>query len=113
MALLGLVAVAALGSACVRAQPLYCSRWLDITTCQSPSGIVDCCSGHLARLSVATLPTPCGTAPGRLVTPNAEAHGLFRYRRDEGGFAGWVEKRLKMSRRTALQLARRARKVRR
>ena len=39
MALLGLVAVAALGSACVRAQPLYCSRWLDITTCQSPSGI--------------------------------------------------------------------------
>jgi hypothetical protein len=38
MALLGLVAVAALGSACVHAQPLYCSRWLDITTCQSPSG---------------------------------------------------------------------------
>ena len=25
---------AALGSASVRAQPLYCSRWLDITTCQ-------------------------------------------------------------------------------
>jgi hypothetical protein len=35
MALLGLVAVAALGSACARAQPLYSSRWLDITTYQS------------------------------------------------------------------------------
>jgi hypothetical protein len=31
-------AVAALGSASVRAQPLYCSRWLDITTCSSPGG---------------------------------------------------------------------------
>jgi hypothetical protein len=45
----------------------------------------------------------CAGTPGKL-TPNAEAHGLFRYRRDEGGFAGWVEKRLKMSRRTAYNL---------
>jgi hypothetical protein len=36
---LGLVAIAALGSACARAQPLYRSRWLDITACQSPSDI--------------------------------------------------------------------------
>ena len=39
MGRLGLNAVAALGSASVRAQPLYCSRWLDITTYQSPSGL--------------------------------------------------------------------------
>jgi hypothetical protein len=45
----------------------------------------------------------CAGTPGKL-TPNAEAHGLFRYRRDEGDFAGWVEKRLKMSRRTAYNL---------
>jgi hypothetical protein len=41
MALLGLVAVAALGSACVRTQPLYCSPWLDITTCQSRAVLAD------------------------------------------------------------------------
>ena len=29
------------------------------------------------------------------------AHKLFLYRRDEGGFEGWVEKRLKWSRTTA------------
>ena len=31
----------------------------------------------------------------------AEARQLFRYRRDEGGFAGWVERRLKIHRATA------------
>jgi len=31
----------------------------------------------------------------------AEARGIFRYRRDEGGFAGWVKTRLGYSRQTA------------
>jgi hypothetical protein len=34
----------------------------------------------------------------------AKAHGIFRYRRDEGGFAGWVENRLKLSSSTAYRL---------
>jgi hypothetical protein len=38
--------------------------------------------------------------PAKL-TPNAEAHRLFLYKRDEGGFGGWVAKRVRMSRKTA------------
>ena len=34
----------------------------------------------------------------------AEAQGIFRYRRDEGGFRGWVETRLRFSRQTAYSL---------
>jgi hypothetical protein len=34
----------------------------------------------------------------------AEAREIFRYRRDEGGFAGWVESRLRRSRQTAYNL---------
>jgi hypothetical protein len=34
----------------------------------------------------------------------AEAHEIFRYRRDEGGFGGWVETRLGYSRQTAYNL---------
>ena len=34
----------------------------------------------------------------------AEAHGIFRYRRDEGGFGGWVEARLRLARSTAYDL---------
>src|SRR5712671_1468084 len=34
----------------------------------------------------------------------AKARDLFRYRRDEGGFAGWVESRLQYSRQTAYNL---------
>ena len=34
----------------------------------------------------------------------AEAHKLFLYKRDEGGFEGWVEQRLSMSRATAYEL---------
>jgi hypothetical protein len=34
----------------------------------------------------------------------AEAHKIFRYRRDEGGFGGWVETRLGYSRQTAYNL---------
>jgi hypothetical protein len=34
----------------------------------------------------------------------AEAREIFRYRRDEGGFAGWVESRLRFSRQTAYNL---------
>ena len=33
-----------------------------------------------------------------------EARDIFRYRRDEGGFAGWVESRLRWSRQTAYNL---------
>ena len=40
----------------------------------------------------------------RIAERLAEAHGLFLYRRDEGGFGGWVEKRLRMSRSTADRL---------
>ena len=40
------------------------------------------------------------TALFRIAERLAEAHELFRYRRDEGGFAGWVEKRLRYSRAT-------------
>jgi hypothetical protein len=34
----------------------------------------------------------------------AKARDIFRYRRDEGGFAGWVETRLRYSRQTAYNL---------
>lgn len=34
----------------------------------------------------------------------AEARDLFRYDRAEGGFTGWVERRLKMSQRTAYRM---------
>lgn len=34
----------------------------------------------------------------------AEARDLFRYDRREGGFTGWVEKRLKITYRTALNM---------
>jgi hypothetical protein len=44
------------------------------------------------------------TAVLRVAERLAEAHGLFRYRRNVGGFTGWVEKRLSMSERTAYNL---------
>jgi hypothetical protein len=45
-----------------------------------------------------------GTATLRIAALLAEARELFRYRRDEGGFAGWVETRLRISRQTAYNL---------
>ena len=44
------------------------------------------------------------TAVLRIAERLAEAHRLFLYKRGEGGFEGWVEKRLTMSRRTAYNL---------
>ena len=44
------------------------------------------------------------TAVMRIAERLAEAHKLFLYKRDEGGFTGWVEKRLKISERTAYRL---------
>jgi hypothetical protein len=44
------------------------------------------------------------TATLRIAERLAEAHKLFLYKRDEGGFQGWVETRLKFSRRTAYSL---------
>jgi hypothetical protein len=44
------------------------------------------------------------TATFNIAEHLAEAHGLFRYRRDEGGFGGWVESRLTISRQTAYNL---------
>jgi hypothetical protein len=45
-----------------------------------------------------------GTAILKIAERHAEARELFRYRRDEGGFAGWVETRLRFSRQTAYNL---------
>jgi len=42
-----------------------------------------------------------GTAIMRVAALVAEAHELHRYQHGDGGFEGWVERRLKMSRRTA------------
>ena len=44
------------------------------------------------------------TAVLRIAERLTQAHELFLYKRDEGGFEGWVENRLKMSRRTAYRL---------
>ena len=41
------------------------------------------------------------TAILRIAERLAEAHSIFHYRRDEGGFGGWVERRLNYSRDTA------------
>jgi Protein of unknown function (DUF3102) len=45
-----------------------------------------------------------GTAIFEIAKRLAEARDLFRYCRDEGGFAGWVEARLRFSRQTAYNL---------
>jgi hypothetical protein len=45
-----------------------------------------------------------GTAILQMAERLAEAHEIFRYRHDEGGFQGWVERRLTFSRRTAYKL---------
>jgi hypothetical protein len=45
-----------------------------------------------------------GTAILKIAACLSEARDLFRYRRDEGGFAGWVESRLTFSRQTAYNL---------
>jgi len=45
-----------------------------------------------------------GTAIMRVAALVAEAHELHRYQHSDGGFEGWVERRLKMSRRTAYNL---------
>ena len=45
-----------------------------------------------------------GTAIMRVAALVAEAHELHRYRHGDGGFEGWVERRLKMSRQTAYNL---------
>jgi hypothetical protein len=45
-----------------------------------------------------------GTAIMRVAALVAEAHELHRYKHGDGGFEGWVERRLKMSRRTAYNL---------
>ena len=44
------------------------------------------------------------TALMRIAGRLAEAQGIFRYRRDEGGFGGWVERRLHFSRDKAYDL---------
>jgi hypothetical protein len=48
--------------------------------------------------------TAHGTAVLYVAERLAEARDIFRYRRDEGGFSGWVEKRLHYSRSTAYNL---------
>ena len=45
-----------------------------------------------------------GTAIMRVAALVAEAHEIHRYQHGDGGFEGWVERRLKMSRRTAYNL---------
>src|SRR5258706_5743352 len=45
-----------------------------------------------------------GTAIMRVAALVAEAHELHRYQHGDGGFEGWFERRLKMSRRTAYNL---------
>jgi len=45
-----------------------------------------------------------GTAIMRVAALVAEGHELHRYQHGDGGFEGWVERRLKMSRRTAYNL---------
>jgi phage N-6-adenine-methyltransferase len=45
-----------------------------------------------------------GTAILQVAERLAEAHEIFRYQHDEGGFQGWVERRLTFSRRTAYKL---------
>jgi hypothetical protein len=45
-----------------------------------------------------------GTVTLRVAGLVAEAHELFLYNRDEGGFQGWVERRLRMSTSTAYKL---------
>lgn len=44
----------------------------------------------------------CGSRRGR--RGSAQARDIFRYDRREGGFTGWVEKRLKISERTAYDM---------
>src|SRR6516225_6406480 len=48
--------------------------------------------------------TLTATATLQIGAKLAEAREIFRYRRDEGGFAGWVETRLGCSRHTAYNL---------
>jgi hypothetical protein len=58
------------------------------------------------RLEViaAEIESVLGTAIMRVAALVAEAHELHRYQHGDGGFEGWVERRLKMSRRTAYNL---------
>jgi hypothetical protein len=46
----------------------------------------------------------CSARPSARSRHYSEAHGIFLYKRDEGGFEGWVEARLKISRSTAYRL---------
>jgi hypothetical protein len=52
----------------------------------------------------AEIESALGTAIMRVAALVAEAHELHRYQHGDGGFEGWVERRLKMSRRTAYNL---------
>jgi hypothetical protein len=52
----------------------------------------------------AEIESALGTAILRVAALVAEAHELHRYQHGDGGFEGWVERRLKMSRRTAYNL---------
>ena len=45
-----------------------------------------------------------GTATLKIAARLTEAREIFRYSRDDGGFAGWVETRLRISRQTAYNL---------
>src|SRR5262252_2806451 len=52
----------------------------------------------------AEIETVLGTAIMRVAALVAEAHELHCYQHGNGGFEGWIERRLKMSRRTAYNL---------
>ena len=61
------------------------------------------CETRLEAIA-AEIESALGTAIMRVAALVAEAHELHRYQRGDGGFEGWVERRLKMSRRTAYNL---------
>jgi hypothetical protein len=67
-----------------------------------PRGNSACRQAEAQSAERTDLARPCHHAwqARRLV----EAHKLFLYKRDEGGFEGWVEQRLSMSRATAYEL---------
>jgi hypothetical protein len=61
------------------------------------------CETRLEAIA-AEIESVLGTAILRVAALVAEAHELYRYKHGDGGFEGWVERRLKMSRQTAYNL---------
>ena len=63
-------------------------------------------TGFGARLEAIAIEIECvqTTAILRVAKLVAEAREIFLYNRDEGGFTGWIERRLNMSQRTAYNL---------